>query len=125
MILSCCVGIRKLSDLGILSIFLKFLVVKQVILQDVQAALNLWLSIDIQDFCCIDGNFEMTAENMTPLLCSIADLLAMKVRLADHATGKLCLCSIHGSVVPMRCNILTLRASPRDAWSFSLTSASY
>lgn len=56
-----------------------FVFVKQQIFQDINAALNLWLSISIPDHCSADDPCSMVPENTMILLYNIIDLLSMKV----------------------------------------------
>lgn len=59
--------------------FLKHMLLKQIILDNVQHALKLWLSMDIQS-CSAESCLERASENVVPILCSVVDLLSLKVR---------------------------------------------
>ncbi|XP_078151453.1 separase-like isoform X2 [Carex rostrata] len=57
----------------------------EVILGDIDSALDLWLRIDIEHYTCGDGGFELGATNMVPMLCSSMDLLSIKGCYKHHS----------------------------------------
>jgi hypothetical protein len=51
-------------------------------MRDIDSALDLWQSIDIEHYTCGDG-FGLVVTDMVPMLCSLIDLLSIKV---EHFT---------------------------------------
>ncbi|XP_078168632.1 separase isoform X1 [Carex rostrata] len=57
----------------------------EVILGEIDSALDLWLRIDIENYTCSDGGFELVVTNMVPMLCSLIDLLSIKGCYKHHS----------------------------------------
>ena len=60
---------------------------KQHVLQDIHAALNLWLSIHIPEGCSIDDQHDLMSKNTILLLYNIVDLLSLKVSFVIFLVG--------------------------------------